>query len=66
MMIVAVIMRRRRRVLKDMNGIMVMRGRAAPEALMVKIHAVDADDTDDAHGRTSVSFFIGLVPKKPS
>lgn len=51
MMIVVVIMRRRRTALKDMKAIMVMRMTAILEALIIKIHAVEADDTDDAHGR---------------
>lgn len=51
MMIVVVIMRRRRTALKDMKAIMVTRMTAILEALIIKIHAVEADNTDDAHGR---------------
>lgn len=51
MMIVAVIMRQGRTALKDMKVIMVMRMTAIPEALIIKIHAVDDDDTADGLGR---------------
>lgn len=51
MMILAVIMRQGRTALKDMKAIMVMRMTAIPEALIIKIHAVDDDDTADGLGR---------------
>lgn len=63
MMIVAAIMRQRRTVMKDMKAIMVMRMTATLVALMIKIHAADADDTDDADRRNgrcrdTVGFFM--------
>lgn len=52
MMIMAVIMRQRRTALKDIKAIMVMRMTAVLEALIIKIHAADGDDIDDADGRS--------------
>lgn len=62
MMILAVIMRQGRTALKDMKAIMVMRMTAIPEALIIKIHAVDDDDTADTLGRNEgYSIFCGLL-----
>lgn len=44
MMIVVVIMRQGRTAPEDMKAIMVMRMTVTPEALIIKIHAVDSDD----------------------
>lgn len=44
MMIVVVIMRQGRTALEDMKAIMVMRMTVTPEALIIKIRAVDCDD----------------------
>lgn len=52
MMMMMVIMRQRRTVMKDVEAIMVMRMTAILVSLMIKIHAVCADDIDDADGRT--------------
>lgn len=54
MMIVALIMRQRRTVMKDMKAIMVIRVTAILVVLMIKIPAVDADDIDDADGRNEI------------
>lgn len=43
-MIVVVIMRQGRTAPEDMKAIMVMRMTVTPEALIIKIHAVDSDD----------------------
>lgn len=52
MMMMMVIMRQRRTVMKDVEAFMVMRMTAILVSLMIKIHAVCADDIDDADGRT--------------
>lgn len=65
MMIVVVIMRQGRTALKDMEAIMVMRMTAIPEALIIKIHDVDDDDTADALGRNEgYVVFCGLQVTK--
>lgn len=43
-MMVVVIMRQGRTAPEDMKAIMVMRMTVTPEALIIKIHAVDSDD----------------------
>lgn len=51
MMIVVVIMRQGRTAREDMKAIMVMRVTVTPEALIIKIHAVDSDDIAKCTGK---------------
>lgn len=58
MMMAVVIMRQSRTVMKDMKVSMVMRMTAVIVVLMIKIQAVEADDSGDADGRDERYFDI--------